>query len=269
MQLHEPIDVGCEPIDTILHYGESLVHLLTEITKFKVDEPKLLIYLPESRIYLAESFVYLPESCIYLAESFVYLPESCIRLPEAASNKFFEGGELLIDGSRFLCRFFYCHLFFLAAANWTESQDEILANRLIADEIDIPRFFPAASRLLNHLIRPRSDFGSFGGVHPERSRRAQYRFSISDCRTRVGADLRVGPPNGRTPFDSAQGRRRSAPTLACCFLYRITLFARTSTFGGIVRPICFAAFRLTTNSNRIGCSTGRSVGFLPFRILST
>ena len=134
MQLHEPIDVGCEPIDTILHYGESLVHLLTEITKFKVDEPKLLIYLPESRIYLAESFV--------------YLPESCIRLPEAASNKFFEGGELLIDGSRFLCRFFYCHLFFLAAANWTESQDEILANRLIADEIDIPRFFPAAPRLM-------------------------------------------------------------------------------------------------------------------------
>ena len=148
MQLHEPIDVGCEPIDTILHYGESLVHLLTEITKFKVDEPKLLIYLPESRIYLAESFVYLPESCIYLAESFVYLPESCIRLPEAASNKFFEGGELLIYGSGFLCRFFYCHLFFLAAANWTESQDEILANRLIADEIDIPRFFPAAPRLM-------------------------------------------------------------------------------------------------------------------------
>jgi hypothetical protein len=145
MQLHEPIDVGCEPIDTILYYGESLVHLLTEITKFKVDEPKLPIYLPES--------------CIYLAESCVYLAESCIRLPEATPNKFFEGGELLIDGSRFLCRCLFCHLSSLAAASWTESQDEIWANRFIADEIDSPKFFPAASRLLNHLIRPRSDFG--------------------------------------------------------------------------------------------------------------
>ena len=34
--------------------------------------------------------------------------------------------------------------------------------------------------------------------------------------------------------------------LAC---YLITLSARTSTFGGIVRPICFAAFRLMISSN--------------------
>ena len=27
---------------------------------------------------------------------------------------------------------------------------------------------------------------------------------LFDCRTRVGADLRVGPPNGRTPCDVAQ-----------------------------------------------------------------
>ena len=152
MQLHEPIDVGCEPINTILHYGESLVHLLTEITKFNVDEPKLPIYLAESCIYLAES-------CIYLAESCVYLAESCIRLPEATPNKFFERGELLIDGSRFLCQCLFYHLSSLAAASWIESQVEIWANCLIADEIDIPKFFPVASRLLNHLIRPRSDFG--------------------------------------------------------------------------------------------------------------
>ena len=31
--------------------------------------------------------------------------------------------------------------------------------------------------------------------------------------------------------------------------YLITLSARASTFGGIVRPICFAAFRLMMNSN--------------------
>src|SRR4030095_16110835 len=51
--------------------------------------------------------------------------------------------------------------------------------------------------------------------------------------------------------------------------YRITLSARTSTFGGIVRPICLAVLRLMMNSNLIGCSTGRSAGFVPLRILST
>jgi hypothetical protein len=49
----------------------------------------------------------------------------------------------------------------------------------------------------------------------------------------------------------------------------ITLSARTSTFGGIVRPICFAVLRLITSSNFVGCSTGRSAGLAPFRILST
>src|SRR5262249_5781119 len=49
----------------------------------------------------------------------------------------------------------------------------------------------------------------------------------------------------------------------------ITRSALASTLGGIVRPICFAVFRLITNSNFIGCSTGRSAGLAPFRILST
>jgi len=37
-------------------------------------------------------------------------------------------------------------------------------------------------------------------------------------------------------------------------------FARASTSGGTVRPICFAVFRLITNSNLVGCSAGRSAG---------
>ena len=37
----------------------------------------------------------------------------------------------------------------------------------------------------------------------------------------------------------------------------------------MVRPSAFAAFRLTTSSNFVGCSTGRSAGLAPFRILST
>src|SRR5262249_34979872 len=48
----------------------------------------------------------------------------------------------------------------------------------------------------------------------------------------------------------------------------MTLSALASTFGGIVKPICLAVLRLTTNSNFIGCSTGISAGLAPLRILS-
>ncbi len=51
--------------------------------------------------------------------------------------------------------------------------------------------------------------------------------------------------------------------------HRITRSALAKTVGGMVNPICFAAFRLITNSNFFGCSTGRSAGLAPLRILST
>jgi hypothetical protein len=51
--------------------------------------------------------------------------------------------------------------------------------------------------------------------------------------------------------------------------YLITLSALASTLGGIVRPICLAALRLMINSNFFGCSTARSAGLAPLRILST
>src|SRR5215831_18908744 len=53
------------------------------------------------------------------------------------------------------------------------------------------------------------------------------------------------------------------------FSHRITLSALAKTLGGIVNPICLAAFRLTMNSNFVGCSTGSSAGLAPFIILST
>src|SRR4030095_13413890 len=49
----------------------------------------------------------------------------------------------------------------------------------------------------------------------------------------------------------------NSPQLAA-WRYLITLSARASTFGGIVRPICLAAIRLMMNSNFFGRSTGRS-----------
>ena len=59
------------------------------------------------------------------------------------------------------------------------------------------------------------------------------------------------------------------PLLHFALSHLITLSALASTFGGIVRPICFAVFKLIMNSNFVGCSTGRSAGFAPLRILST
>jgi hypothetical protein len=51
--------------------------------------------------------------------------------------------------------------------------------------------------------------------------------------------------------------------------YRITSSARPSSDGGIVSPRALAVLRLMTRSNFVGCSTGRSRGLAPLRILST
>ena len=50
---------------------------------------------------------------------------------------------------------------------------------------------------------------------------------------------------------------------------RITSVAWKRSVGGIVRPRAAAVFRLMTSSNVMGCSTGRSAGLTPVRILST
>src|SRR5215831_15650353 len=49
----------------------------------------------------------------------------------------------------------------------------------------------------------------------------------------------------------------------------ITLSAWKRSVGGMVSPSSLAVLRLMTSSNFIGCSTGRSAGLAPFKILST
>src|SRR5207249_9997958 len=44
--------------------------------------------------------------------------------------------------------------------------------------------------------------------------------------------------------------------------------ARRSIDCGIVRPRAFAVLTLMTSSNLVGCSTGRSAGLAPLRVLS-
>src|SRR5947199_4465470 len=50
--------------------------------------------------------------------------------------------------------------------------------------------------------------------------------------------------------------------------YSITSSARVSSVGGIMMPSAFAVFKLITSSYLVGCSTGRSAGFAPLKILS-
>src|SRR5262249_4698053 len=51
--------------------------------------------------------------------------------------------------------------------------------------------------------------------------------------------------------------------------HSITSSARRRNDSGIVRPSTLAAVTFRTRSNLVGCSTGRSAGFAPRRILST
>src|SRR5262245_45595203 len=51
--------------------------------------------------------------------------------------------------------------------------------------------------------------------------------------------------------------------------HSITSSARASRVGGTSRPSALAVIKLITRSNLVGCSTGRSEGFDPCKILST
>ena len=67
-------------------------------------------------------------------------------------------------------------------------------------------------------------------------------------------------------------RRRAAEQrdeIAALHVHSITSSARASTEAGRSRPSAFAVLRLMTSSYLEACSTGRSAGFAPLRILST
>src|SRR5262249_49546304 len=51
--------------------------------------------------------------------------------------------------------------------------------------------------------------------------------------------------------------------------HSITSSARSRIDVGNSTPISLAVLRLTISSNFVGCSTGRSTGFVPFRIFAT
>jgi hypothetical protein len=89
--------------------------------------------------------------------------------------------------------------------------------------------------------------------------------SRSTCR-----EVRFAPESGaRADADRGPGRANLRLIHRSKLrLYSITSSARASTVGGMLRPSAFAVFRLTTSMYFDACSTGRSAGFAPFKILS-
>ena len=72
--------------------------------------------------------------------------------------------------------------------------------------------------------------------------------------------------HSRCNFLSARRKRHERVTRVL-FLYSITSSAVASSPGGTSMPRARAALRLMANSNLVDCSTGRSMGFAPFRML--
>jgi hypothetical protein len=64
-------------------------------------------------------------------------------------------------------------------------------------------------------------------------------------------------------------RRPMIPADSITVGYCMTSSARSNNESGMVSPSALAVLRLITRSNFVGCSTGRSPGFVPLRILST
>jgi hypothetical protein len=99
------------------------------------------------------------------------------------------------------------------------------------------------------LIKPNVAYGSITVLT---ARKRDFRSTPNNGHRDVG---RVGPLRART--------RHHRP------LHSITLSARASNVGDRMRPSALAVLRLITNSNFVGCSTGKSAGFAPFSILAT
>jgi len=109
------------------------------------------------------------------------------------------------------------------------------------------------------------------------------RFSIGNvgtrrCPNRVKADIapcnldvRFTPKSGHCratvgrPLCAKSGHMRRSKNIG----YSITSSARSRIDVGIDTPSALAVFRFSVNSKLVGCSTGKSDGFAPLRILAT
>jgi hypothetical protein len=86
---------------------------------------------------------------------------------------------------------------------------------------------------------------------------------VRRCRHLTQHSLPGGPLR---PYLGRTLHRLIAPALPGAFPHSITSSARISNDGGIVRPRVLAVLRLMVSLNRVGCMTGRSAGFEPWRM---
>src|SRR5262249_15674499 len=92
---------------------------------------------------------------------------------------------------------------------------------------------------------------------------------------RIGVGIAPAHHGGKQPHTLALlrpcgerpgGRRAAEQRDELAAFHSITSSARASRLSGTVRPSAFAVLRLITNSNFVGCWTGRSAGFSPLRM---
>ena len=91
-----------------------------------------------------------------------------------------------------------------------------------------------------------------------------------DQRMRLGMRCRLSPTADVPSHTSGADSCTAANDVhEFSVLHSSSASARRISPGGISSPSTLAVLRLTTISSLVGCSTGRSAGFAPFRILST
>jgi len=111
-------------------------------------------------------------------------------------------------------------------------------------------------------------------------------------RNMTSFQTRLSPKDQRGPFStdqlypsswtlgpmSALGQKQGVQRTSQCPLsansghsaiYSMISSARTRSEGGMVKPSALAVVRLIAKSNLVGCSTGKSPGLAPRKILST
>src|SRR5450631_1141587 len=153
------------------------------------------------------------------------------------------------------------------------------SKRRISDE---QRTLTNAPSKLDYILRatpyptidclPHSGLVQYIYCDPDILRHDSDRLS-KDATSGLGQSRRFGC--GRLTSDSPPATDFARPARLVRFVpeaevpsYSITSSAMARSKGGICRPSALAALRLMTSSNFVDCSTGRSAGFAPCRILS-
>ena len=145
------------------------------------------------------------------------------------------------------------HLF---CSSWLSLQDSAIGARL-----DTGGWLPLTRQGLSPCKRRQVCLGADNAALQARGAAAAQRtlFPVA-CKRWFGCGYPVGCERG-APWVAHP--RAPAPA------YWTTSSAWIRSVGENVIPRAFAALRLSTNSNFMGCSTGRSAGLAPFKILST